>query len=360
MIGIRVPLDGYSLFYELPCYFGAIFFGFLGVLLSYKICRRFFNSRDSFYSVVLLLFATPLIFYMEIEPSMSHAVGFFASTACIYAYLKSYKQRTLKSFALIGFLGGLTTLIRWQCASLIFFILLVDFIYIVRKSIAISKPALIMRNFRRWLICGVSSLLAFAPQVIAWANSLDNWWEVPHIPGFAWGNQSGQVFNAAPYIKPALLETLFHFHHGFFTWTPIAAPALVGFYFFSRKKPSPVTAILWLYFLSQVYFIAASMWTSGWSFGQRRLVETFIILALGIGEILHRLKRKKTFYYSSLAAGAFFIWFNLVFIYQWVFRYIPAGGYPNTLKEIYFDKLWVFPHMLQRMMVPIGGLFNIW
>ena len=349
LIGLSVPLDGYSLFYQLPCFFGSILYGYLGILLAYKMCRGFFNARNSFFATIALWFATPLIFYMEFEPSMSHALSFFTATACIYVYHKSFKRRPLRRWALIGFLGGLTTLIRWQCATLIFFVLLIDFIYVSRKSIASRKPKILLGNLRRWGICGLAALATFIPQCIAWSQFLANISEIPQV--------TRDIYK---YLFPSISQTLFHFYHGFFTWTPIAVPALVGFWLLSRRKNSPTVWIIWLFFLSQVYLIGASDWTSGWSFGQRRLIETFIILALGLGELLYRARRNKPLYNLSLGIGAFFVWFNSVFIFQWIFGYIPGGGFITSFNELIWDKFWVFPHMLQRALVPITGLFNIW
>jgi|GEM_PF-2083420 len=352
LVGFKVPLNGYSLFYELPCYFATVFYGFLAVLLTYRFCREFFEEKSSLIATLVTLFATPLVFYVEFEPSMSHVMAYLTATACIYVYHRNLQERSAAKWAAVGLLGGLTALIRWQCASLVFFILLVDFIFVARTSFRSNYPKLFFKNLLMWAMCALIVLVVFIPQVVAWFGFLGKIDGMSEIPQMGRGIEK--------YLAPALIETLFHYYHGIISWTPIVVPALVGFYLFSRRRFSQTVVIIWLFFLSQIYFIASSDWTSGWSFGQRRLIETFIIIALGLGEILHSFRNNRTAYLVCIAIGLFFVWWNSVFIYQWIFKYMPAGGFANSVAQLTYDKFWVFPRMLRRALVPLTGLFNIW
>jgi len=348
LVGIKVPLHGFSLLYGLPVYFGTIFYSFLSVVLTYRFCREFFNPLNSFFAALFTLLATPLVFYTNYEAYMSHALAYFTATACIYAYLRCARDRSLRWWAAVGLFGGLTTLIRWQCASLIFFVLLVDFFSIIRKSFKESNFGALGENFLGWLVCVAVSLIAFVPQIIAWSGFLADLSEIPQV-----------TREATRYLYPFVFQTLFSLQHGFFSWAPIAIFATVGFVFFTRRNPSPVVAVIWLFFLSQVYFIGASNWFSGQAFGQRRLIETLILVALGLGEILYMAEKKNLYRNLSIGAGFFFVWFNFVFMYQWLFGYINRYG-PISFAELTYDKFWVFFHMLQRGLIPITGLFNIW
>lgn len=358
--GVGVPLNGYSLIYELPCFFGSILYGCLGVILLYKICRLYFNPKISFYSALLVLFSTPLIFYIEFEPSMSHSVGFFAATAAIYFYMVTVKDKPYLGWILAGIFSGLASLIRLQCISLFLCFLAVDFCFVVYRARKSNDLKRVVPHFFGWCLFVFFGILCLMPQILIWTGGFTHALELPKVPGIGWAREGGVGVFANSYLTPAIIETLFHFHHGFFTWTPIAIPALVGFVCLLRRKYSPALLIILLFFLSQVYFVGASGWESGWSFGQRRLIETFVILGLGLGEVFYRIGKNNIYYRSWLAICVFFVWFNLVFIYQWKFGFIPGGGFLNTFKELVFDKFWIFPQMLQRAFVPFAGLFNIW
>ncbi len=117
--GLPVALDGMGYVYQIPTLFGSITYGFAGMLLVYRSCRRLFGRSASAAAAILICLATTLIYYMIAEPSMSHACSFFAAALFVDLWLKYRPLPNVPQWLLLGVAGGLVALVRLQDATLL-------------------------------------------------------------------------------------------------------------------------------------------------------------------------------------------------------------------------------------------------
>lgn len=125
---------------------------------------------------------------------------------------------------------------------------------------------------------------------------------------------------AFPHLtSPKIFYSLFSAERGLLVWSPILIFSITGLYWFA-KKIRLAGCLLAFSFLAQLYVV--SSWgdpTQGDSFGNRILLNSSLIFALGIMQFL-----KNMFAYVKLflAIFSFFILMNGVLALLYVFRII--------------------------------------
>jgi len=106
---------------------------------------------------------------------------------------------------------------------------------------------------------------------------------------------------------------------GLFIWSPILIFATLGLYYFI-KAFRKVGIILFISFLIQVYIV--SSWadpTQGDSFGNRMLINSSLIFALGLMQFLKTFKKHQKMF---LVIFALFILLNSLLAGLFIFRII--------------------------------------
>ncbi|MHB1355744.1 MAG: hypothetical protein ACYCZF_07180 [Anaerolineae bacterium] len=110
-VGLPVATDGYSYIYQAAICIGSIFYGFMGMLLMHRTLRRLFPQTE-LATCILLWLASSYIYYLIVEPSMSHMCSMFAASLLIYIWIKYRPTFCLRECLLIGLAGGLVGLAR--------------------------------------------------------------------------------------------------------------------------------------------------------------------------------------------------------------------------------------------------------
>jgi hypothetical protein len=137
LLGARIPADGYSWPYIWAvCYMSALY-ALLGLLLTYRLARRFVAAFDAALATIAVWLATPLVFYTYIQMPWSHANGFFLFALFLTIWLRDtperyglagespwtplgarWTQRSIATWSLLGLIGGLMTITREQLGLL--------------------------------------------------------------------------------------------------------------------------------------------------------------------------------------------------------------------------------------------------
>lgn len=265
-MGVGIVADGYSLIYQAFAAVGSLLYAFLGILLIYELGKKIFEPKIAFLGTIFIWLATPLVYYMTMEPLNSQPLSFFCVSAFIYLWFKTREKRKIYHWILMGIIGGLMTLVRYQ-DSLFILIPLIDNL----KKVQTILPKLL--------------LLLFAGLIITVQVGINN---------YLYGSpfRTGEGNAGFPYLlSPKIFYTLFSFERGLFVWAPILSFAGIGLYRFI-KKFGFVGSLLLIFFLLQVYVV--SSWadpTQGDSFGNRILINSNAIFALGLMQFLKETKK---------------------------------------------------------------------
>lgn len=270
-LGFAIHPDGYNLFFQAVSALSSLIYAFIGLLLIYKLGKKIFNAGISFIATLGIWLATPLIYYMSMEPLNSQAVSFFTVSLFIYLWYTTLDKRKLYQWAMLGLAGGLMSIVRYN-DSLFLLIPLIDSL----RKLPSALP-------------GIFLLFVSAVSIISIQLGVNNYF-------FASPFSTGVYEAGFPYLtSPKIFYTLFSFERGLLFWSPILTFSLVGLVWFAKRTKLP-GILLVISFILQVYII--SSWadpSQGDSFGNRILINSGIIFALGLMQFLKNVKRIKIY-----------------------------------------------------------------
>lgn len=271
-LGVNVSVDGYNLIYQIAAALASLFFAFLGLLLIYNLAKKIFEPKVALLGTLGIWLATPLIYYITMEPLSSQSISFFAVSLFIYLWYTSRHNRQLYQWIGLGIIGGLMSIVRYQ-DSLFLILPIIDQIIAFRK-----------------FVLGLLVFLLFVGLAISIQMGVNNYFY-------------GSPFNLGtydvglPYLtSPKIFYTLFSLQRGLLVWSPILIFAFIGLYWFIKKN-KVVGILLTFTFTLQVYIV--SSWadpSQGDSFGNRILINSSLIFALGLMQFLQKTQKRQKLY----------------------------------------------------------------
>jgi len=319
-LGANVRTDGHSRPYLIAMALTTAFYGFLSLLLAYRLARKYFDSQWAFLATVGLWLASSLPIYMYFNPSWSHAQSAFAVALFLWYWDRTRPGRTLGQWIILGLAAGLMANVYYPNVILLIFPGL-EIVPLVRASR--SDPDRARGSLRKLVPC--CGLFAVVFVISLFPTFITR--RIIYGSPFETGYPGVRTWN---WTSPALLQVLFSSDHGMFSWTPILALATVGL-FFLIKRNSLLGAGSLLTFIAYYYFIASYPdWDGLSSFGNRFFVSLTPIFVLGLAALLNSFsvwlgKASRAVALAGAATLLFAVW-NVGFIFQWGTHMVPARG----------------------------------
>lgn len=292
---IGILPDGYNLIYQAFAALTSLTYAFVGLLLIYELGKKIFEPKVAFLGTLSIWLTTPLIYYATMEPLTSQPLSFFNITLFIYFWYTTRQNRKFYQWIILGLIGGLMSIVRYQ-DSLFLLIPIIDNFKRFYSNFLKILIFLLFAGFAITIQLAVNLYLYGSPILTGYGDA-----------GF-------------PYLlSPKIFYSLLSFRRGLLVWSPILVFALTGLYWFIRKARI-VGFLLVLSFLLQLY--AVSSWadpSQGDSFGNRILLNSNIIFALGLMQFL---KETQTHQKIFLTIFAFLISLNFILAGLFIFRII--------------------------------------
>jgi hypothetical protein len=263
--------------------------GVAGLVAIHLRLRREFGAATALLATLLVFGATPLVWYMVYEPSMTHAASFgfvalFVLTAERWTNLSIGARRSL----LLGALLGLAFVTRPQEAVFALF----PGVMLLTAAAPVRERAASAVRMAAWAFLGA---LPFLVLQAAHSTVLFTREEFQLVSG----SNAYLDFTSSRWA-----DTLWSSWHGFFSWTPITYLAAIGCAFYVRRHLAwGVSALLILFVMAWVNGSTAD-WAAGWSFGGRRFTSVLAVLAPGVALAVYTLLRRPTISLTLLAAAA--------------------------------------------------------
>jgi hypothetical protein len=312
-LGFKIPPTGYSLPYQLSFCFGSIFYGYLGLFISYKILKKFFTPLISFLAVIFFLFASNLVYYFLKGPYYSHLTAFFMASAFIFLWLTTEeKANDLFKFFLFGIAGGLLVMIRLQ--DVVFFTLpFLSFLFTKKRKLL---------NISLFLL---GAFLVFTIQMIVWKIIFGSYLV------YSYGNEKFIYWSS-----PKIFQVLFATRHGLILFHPIILFSLIGLFLLEKEKLF-LGLSFFILFLFQLYLISSwHCWWFGYSFGHRGFLSCAPIFIFGLASFLNYFQKRSLLKFVSLFLILLVIG-NGVMMLAYLTEIIPPDDYfrwHNFLKEL--------------------------
>jgi hypothetical protein len=334
--------DGFSYWYEAPLMFASIAYGFLGIVLTYRVVAGMFSKFAAFVSILGIWLATNVVYYMGVSPSASHVLSMFASALFLFLWWRGSParrgnatfRRTRRDWFVWGLSAGLMALVRWQD---ILIALLALFEWVAERG---NRSRFQTTNHERQtafvfglsafvngLVFLLGALLAFLPQMLAWNVLYGSPFTIPQGYGFL------------GFWQPEMLNVWFSTKRGLFTWTPLLALAVIGFVPLYRINKMLGTATFVVFILETYVTSIVVDWWGGEAFGARRFISLMPFFALGLAAFIDFIRPRISPNAILIALGAFVLWNNL-FVLQynlWLHGIGHISALP-TWQEITIDK----------------------
>jgi hypothetical protein len=318
--GANVPANGYSRPYLLAMAFTTAFYGFLSLLLSFWLARKFFDGMWAFLATLGIWAASSLPVYMYFNPSWSHAHSAFSVAVFLWYWERTRIQRSPGQWVGLGLLAGLMCNVYYPNGILLIFpglevahLLLAKLRDSGGQGPPIQKLTINVGIFLA--ACVVALLPTFVTRQIIYGSPLESGY--PAIATWHW-------------TSPVLLKVLFSSDHGMFSWTPILILAVAGLSFL-LKRDFLLGAGCVLTLLAFYFFIASYPdWDGLSSYGNRFFVSLTPIFILGLAALLSSLSGWLGDTARAAAAAcpvlALLAVWNAGLIFQWGTHMVPARG----------------------------------
>jgi hypothetical protein len=342
-MGSPVLADGFSAPYRIAMALATAIYGFLGLLLAFRMTRQYVEERWALLATIAIWWASSLSVYMYFNPSWSHAHSAFAVALFLWYWHKTRPSRSLSQWLLLALIAGLMLNVYYANAIVLAVIVVEgapQYLAAFRRDAhtgARTGPRvsdLLLPHFLFGAVVLLCLLPTFITRYFVYGGALES----GYIPLKDWLWRS-----------PALLQVLFSSNHGLLAWTPILLLAIVGLLLFCLRVPR-VGAPLLAAFLAFYLFIACYPdWAGISSYGNRFFVSLTPLFILGLSVSLDRFARlfqsRRAALATVSAVLALFILWNLGLMFQWGSHLVPARG-PISFSEMVHNQFFVVPRQL--------------
>jgi hypothetical protein len=330
-LGGQIPADGFSKPYRVAMALGTALYGFLALLISFVVARRYFAERWAFLATLGIWFASSLPVYMYFNPSWSHAHSAFMVALFLWYWIRTRAARTWVQWIVLGAIGGLMMDVYYVSGVLLLLPLL-ESLKGYWKARRGPEMGVAGRLFIGNVIFAALLVTAFLPTLVTKEIIYGSYAKSGYEHLWIW-------------TSPWLFKVCFSADHGLFSWTPIVMAAVVGL-FFLRRYDRDLAVYSILVFAVVLYTIGCYKdWDGLSSFGNRFFVLLTPIFVLGLAGFFDSLERawneRRAMIISASATAALILW-NLGLIFQWGTHLIPARG-PISWRDAAYNQFAVVP-----------------
>lgn len=332
--GAHVPADGFSAPYRIAMALATALYGFLGLLLSFLLARKYFAEEWAFLGTLGIWGASSLPVYMYFNPSYSHAHSAFVVALFVWYWHRTQDRRSSAQWVFLGLVSGLMVDVYYPNGVF----LLIPVIEALSEYSSAWKSsgryAKIRRLFSSHLLYAAMFVVGFLPTLISRRIIFGSILRTGYMPANTWN-----------WTSPALWAVLWSSDHGLLSWTPILILALGGLLLF-RPVNRPFASKLMVCAVA-FYFVIAFYpdWDGLSSFGSRFFVSLTPVFVLGLTGFIDWLARvwneRRARIAAAVSTMVFVLW-NFGMMYQWGTHLIPARG-PISWRQAIRNQFAVVP-----------------
>jgi len=255
--------DGYQPPFQKAVFYAAIFYLFLAVFFLKKTLGLYnVKKYVIILSQVLLVLATSVTHYANVEAGFSHVYSLFAVTAFIYFTGSYFKIKNTNHFILACLFLGLILILRQIN------ILIILFIPFLAGSFQNLKGGFVLlwHNYKKLLTGILLIFVVFFIQCMLW------YLQTGHFLLYSY---QGESFH---FLNPHMIELLFSYRKGLFVYTPIVFISIFGLVWLVYKRKY-YWVLTWLSFFIILTYVLSSWesWYYGGSYGLRAYIDFFAI-----------------------------------------------------------------------------------
>jgi len=342
-LGSSVVADGFSAPYRITMALATAFYGFLSLLLAFRLAGPYVRERWALLATLSIWWASSLPVYMYFNPSWSHAHSAFAVALFLWYWHRTHSSRTLAQWSILAAITGLMLNVYYANVMVVT-VLAIEVIrqyYLALRPAASTAPnsilpipQLVLRHSLFVATLFVSLLPTLITRYIIYGSPFES------------GYISLRDWN---WFSPSFLAVLFSSNHGFLAWTPILFFSIAGLFIFwrwQRRSGAPFLAAFLVFYL---FISCYPDWAGISSYGNRFFVSLTPLFILGLAIFFDRAAQLFRSQRAALSGAIMLLavttlW-NAGLIFQWGSHLIPARG-PVSFSEIAHNQFLVVPRQL--------------
>jgi len=343
VLGSSVAADGFSAPYRITMALATAIYGFLGLLLAFRLTRQYVEERWTLLATLSIWWASSLPVYMYFNPSWSHAHSSFAVALFLWYCHETRFSRSLAQWLILALIAGLMLNVYYANAMVLVVLAVEAFRQYLSASRRGSLPGVsaiprIPELLLRHLLFAAVVLVCLLPTLITRYLIYGSAFESGYVSLRDWR-----------WFSPAFLNVLFASNHGLLAWTPILLLAIVGLFLFWRHEPLVGVPLLAAFLAFYLLICCYPDWAGISSYGNRFFVSLTPLFVLGLAVFFDRAAQLFRSRRTALAAGcallAVFALWNVGLIFQWGSHLVPARG-PVSFSEMARNQFFVVPRQL--------------
>lgn len=274
----------HSTTYGITTLMAASTYVFIGLLLLYRILRKWFNRWSSGIAVLSVYFSTNLFYFTVVSPGYSHAYSFFIVTLFVFFLDKFLKKPNISNSIICGLSLGGAILMR---PTSVFCAFLFIFYGINSFSALKNRMAWIFKNIKYFVIIILVIFVVFIPQMLYWHSVVGKYFV------YAYHYSHGGSENFIYWDNPKIGYVLFGVQNGWLVYSPLFFLFLIGLTWMLIKRVYHTFGILLCFMF--ILYANASWWayTFSCAFGHRAFIEYYPLYSIPIAYLFSKIFIKK-------------------------------------------------------------------
>jgi len=336
LFGASTPADGFSAPYRYAFAFSTALYGFLALLIAFRLVRKYLPPLWAFLAVLAVWGGSSLPVYMYFNPAWSHAHSAFAVALFLWYWDSTRDQRSFSQWLFLGLIVGLMLNVYYPNLMLIAVLLaeaVPQYLGVLRSS-GVSSPSffqLFSRHAAFSLVVCLALLPTFITRWIVYGGPFETGYL--SLRDFLWGS-------------PVFLQVLFSANHGLLSWTPLVIFCLLGLFLSPLRFPRIGVPLILAALAYYLFIVVYPDWAGIASFGNRFFVSLTAIFIFGLAVFLDQFaalfsRRRLAISVCSVVLACFVTW-NLGLIYQWGTHLVRARG-PISFRQAADNQFHVVP-----------------
>ena len=265
------PADGFSYPYQIGLYIWSLIVSFIGLILLAILLVKYFSDKISAIVLLIIGMGTNYFNYAAYDNPMPHNYLFSLLALLVLLTISFYKKPGITKALIIGGTIGLATITR--PTEIIW--VLVPLFWGLRNFRDLSERFRFF--FNQWkylLVTSIGFFFFLSFQLMYWKIVSGTFVQYSYQDqGFSW-------------LKPHIFEVLFSYRKGWLVYTPVMVLSLLGFFSFRKRLPRLYSCFL-LALLINFYIVSAwDIWWYGGGFGQRAMIQSYVLLAFPLAAFI--------------------------------------------------------------------------
>lgn len=257
--------DGYSRPYSMGLQVGWIVWAIVGLYGLGLFLLRYFAVWVVLLTLTAVAFGTNFYAYTIQTVGMNHIPLFCCNAWGLY-WADTW-CRTQRARYVVGMACMLALAVLTRPSELVLCVLPLAIPFVLHQR-GLPVWATLWAARWQWLGAVVAGMVIIAPQLIYWHYTTGH---------LFYNAYKGEYFDLT---NPRLIDGLFSYRKGFFTYAPIAWLSVVGWLMAVRRYP--MLAGWWLLYMSLNCYVIFSwwMWTYGGGLGARSMIQSLVFWAV--------------------------------------------------------------------------------